>query len=255
MSVDEQIRTLARRLKLPAVADFHEHLGETLTGDFPELLLRLLRAEADGRQERSIARRIQHARFPFVRTIDTFVPDRLPHLTPAQIRQLATCEYIRDRHNVLAVGSPGTGKSHLAMALGVEAARQGFTVRFHKVIPLMDQLIEARDARELRQHMAPLERCDLLILDELGYKKLAPEQASMLFELFANRHELQSTYLTTNLEFSKWVNILGDPMMTAALVDRFAHKCVLLNMNGPSFRLQDGRKPEEDIHPATEPSS
>lgn len=139
------------------------------------------------------------------------------------------------------MGNSGTGKTHLGMALGIEALRQGFSVRFAGVMPLLDQLIEARDNKELSQQMRPLENCDLLILDEFGYLHLSPPQASMLFQLFAIRHERKSTYVTTNLEFSKWVDSIGDLTLTAALVDRFAHKSILLNMNGPSYRLEEGR--------------
>lgn len=251
MNVDEQIRAVARHLKLPAIADYREHLADNRQSSVAEALLQLLQAELAGKQERSLARRLKQARFPAPKTLDTFLPDRLPHLTPAQIGELAACHYIRQLDNVLAIGNSGTGKSHLAIALGIEATRQGFSVRFQMVMPLLDQLLEARDNRELRQQMRPLEACDLLILDEFGYQSLSQPQASMLFQLFAGRHEQKSTYVTTNLEFSKWGGVMNDPMLAAALVDRFAHKSVLLNMNGPSFRLQEGRQgtDKQDVPP------
>jgi DNA replication protein DnaC len=242
MSAEEEIRSLARRLKLPAIADYREHLADEPGPLFLKGLLQLLQAELAGREERSFTRRLKEARFPALKTLDTYEPNLLPHLSALQIQELATCEYIRSRHNVLGVGNSGTGKTHLSMALGIEALRQGFSVRFEMTVPLLDQLVEARDNRELRQQMRLFERCDLLILDEFGYQKLSAAQASMLFQLFAVRHERKSTYVTTNLEFSKWVDVIGDHLLTAALVDRFAHKSILLNMNGPSYRLKEGRQ-------------
>lgn len=231
MAVDEQILALGRRLRLPVIANYREYLPDTTQHPFPETLLHLLQTEVAGREERSFARRLKDCRFPELKTLDTFQSGLLPYLSTAQVQELATCNYIRNRNNVLGVGNSGTGKTHLCIALGIEAIRQGFSVRFHMVMPLLDQLVEARDNRELRQQMRPLESCDLLILDEFGYQRLSQPQASILFQLFASRHERRSTYVTTNLEFSKWADILNEAMLTAALVDRFAHKSILLNMN------------------------
>lgn len=251
MTVDDEIRAIARRLQLPVVSAYRDHLDEAPPVDFAATLLHLLQVEADGKQERSFARRIKQAQFPYLKTLDTFIQDRLPHLTPAEIRALAACHYLREGHNVVAFGNSGTGKTHLSIALGAEAAWQGFSVRFHQVRTLVDQLTEARDNRELRQQMRPLERCDLLILDNLGYHHLSQPEASLLFQLFTERHERKSTYITTNLEFSKWAERLGgDQQLTSAFVDRFAHKSVLLNMNGPSYRLEDGGKATNQGHPS-----
>jgi DNA replication protein DnaC len=220
MSIQEEIRSLARRLRLPAIADYQEIFTDDPGPRFAEGLLQLLQAEVAGREERGFARRLKAARLPYFKTLDMYERRLLPHLSDVQIDELATCDFIRHKHNVLAVGNSGTGM----------------------IMPLLDELIEARDNRELSHQMRTLEGYDLLILDEFGYQTLTQAQASMLFQVFAIRHERKSTYVTTNHEFSRWVDVTGNLMLTSALVDRFAHKSILLNMNGPSYRLKEGRQ-------------
>lgn len=243
LTTDEQIVELAKYLKLPVFAAYQDYWTHIKDKTFPEALLCLMQLEVEGKQERSCARRMKEARFPMMKTLDMFDPNRLPHLRPEQVTELATCDFIRQKFNVLAVGSTGGGKTHLALAVGIKAIQSGFSVRFHMVNSLMDQLVEARHQHELQQYMKVLQSCDLLILDEFGYQQLPLEQANLLFQLFASRHEQRSTFVTTNLEFSKWVTVLGDPTLTAALADRFAHKSILLNMNGPSYRMTNGMQP------------
>jgi len=242
MSIQEEIRSLARRLRLPAIADYQEIFTDDPGPRFAEGLLQLLQAEVAGREERGFARRLKAARLPYFKTLDMYERRLLPHLSDVQIDELATCDFIRHKHNVLAVGNSGTGKTNLSVSLAIEALRQGFSVRFAMIMPLLDELIEARDNRELSHQMRTLEGYDLLILDEFGYQTLTQAQASMLFQVFAIRHERKSTYVTTNHEFSRWVDVTGNLMLTSALVDRFAHKSILLNMNGPSYRLKEGRQ-------------
>lgn len=251
MTTTEQIRELAKHLQLPILAEYQDHLDEVVDKPFAEALLYLLQLEVTGKQERRCLRRMKDARFPMIKTLDMFDRSRLPKLNPRQIEELANCDYIRQRYNVLAIGNTGTGKSHLSMALGRKAVESGFTVRYHTVVTLVDQLITAQHRHELQQQIKPLQTCDLLILDEFGYQTLSQEQANLLFQLFVSRHEQRSTYVTTNLEFSKWVAVLGDPTLTAAFVDRFAHKSILLNMNGPSYRLSDGHKTSTSPSPET----
>jgi DNA replication protein DnaC len=248
-TTDEQIAELAKYLKLPVFAAYKDFQSDLEGKTFPEALLYLMQMETAGKQDRSCARRLKEARFPVIKTLDMFDPNRLPFLRPEQITELSTCDFIRKKYNVLAVGETGTGKTHLALAIGINAIHKGFSVRFHMVNALMDQLVEARHRHELQQYMKVLHSCDLLILDEFGYQQLPQEHANVMFQLFAGRHEQRSTYVTTNLEFSNWVTVLGDPTLTAALADRFAHKSVLLNMKGPSFRLANGLKSLEMPEP------
>jgi len=233
-SSSDRIIQLAKELRLPVLARYKEYV--TTGVSLEEGLSALLEKEAEEREERGIQRRIKQAGFPFIKTLDTFEPTRLPNLKKEQIYELATGEFIKEGCNCVAFGNPGTGKTHLAIALGIEVIRRGYSVRFKRASDLVMQMMEAQETKQLSQYLKALNKCDLLIIDEMGYLSFSAEGASLLFGVFGGRYERQSTMVTTNLEFSKWTQFLGDPMLSAALVDRLAHKTIFLNMNGPSYR-------------------
>ncbi|MDA8211618.1 MAG: IS21-like element helper ATPase IstB [Clostridia bacterium] len=244
MTEDKQVKiaALAKRLKLPLLAGFERHISRE--ADFSDNLLRLLELEIQEKERRGIERRTKAAGFPIIHTLDTFEwdTDRLPKLKKAQVWELATCRYITEKRNVIAIGNSGTGKSHLAGALGLEAIRQGFTVRFKRASDLVNQMSEAQNERQLSKYIKTLNNCHLLICDELGYLNFDLQGASLLFQVFAARYEVSSTMVTTNLEFSKWPAFLGnDQAMSTALVDRLIHRAEILNMNGKSYRLKDAK--------------
>jgi DNA replication protein DnaC len=154
--------------------------------------------------------------------------------------ELATCNFIDNKQNVVAIGNCGTGKSHLMIALGIEAIARGYTVKFRRASDLVTQMTEAVNEKHLSQFIKNVNACDVLIIDELGYLTFDSAGANLLFQIFAARYETKSTLVTSNLEFSKWVTFLGkDEHMTAALIGRLIHLSTILNMNGEDYRLQN----------------
>jgi DNA replication protein DnaC len=239
----EVIQNLAKQLKLPVLARYDEYIDTGTKID--EGLLSLLQIEIQQRRLRGIERRIIRAGFPYLKTMDNFETDRLPHLRKDQVEYLVSGKFIHEKRNAVAIGNPGTGKTHLFIAIGIEAIKKGYTVRFWKASNLITEMMEAQKNNNLRSCLKATAKCDLLILDEMGYLSFNAEGASMLFQVFADRYETKSTLVTTNLEFSKWVQFLGDPMLATALIDRLAHKSVFLNMNGPSYRYQAAMADQE----------
>ncbi len=154
------------------------------------------------------------------------------------VLDLGRCEFIVRRENIIALGNSGTGKSHVALALGLAACQKGFTVAFTTAASLVTQLIEARDERRLLKLQRDLQAVKLLIVDELGYVPLSATGAELLFETFSQRYERGSTIITSNLPFEDWTSVLGSERLTGALLDRLTHHVSILTMNGDSYRLK-----------------
>jgi DNA replication protein DnaC len=239
----DKIASLAKVLKLPAFSDYRSYIKDGLSTE--EILHNLLCAEKFIEEQNKYKYRMKNAAFPIIKTLDTFVFDdgRLPNLKKEVVLELATCRFINKKQNVVAVGNSGTGKSHIISALGVEAISRGYTVKFRRASDLVTQMTEAVNERRLSQFIKSVNACDVLIIDELGYLSFDAAGASLLFQIFAARYETKSTLVTSNLEFSKWVNFLGkDEHMTAALIGRLIHLSIILNMNGEDYRLQNRSK-------------
>lgn len=203
-----------------------------------------MQVENDLRERELIKRRIKQTGFPIQKTIDTFVfnKEKLPYLNQEEVTQIMLCDFIRNRTNVVAIGNSGTGKTHLMTAIGMEAIRKGYSVKFRRASDLVTQLSEAQSDKHLSSMLNSLNKCQLLLLDELGYLTLDQKSSSLLFQVLAARYEVRSTIVTSNLEFSKWPDFIGDPIMATALVDRLIHRSSILNMNGEGYRINDGRK-------------
>jgi len=157
-------------------------------------------------------------------------------------RELARCGYIKEHRNIIFLGKSGTGKTHMATALGIEACKNDFRTRFITCYGLANELIEAREDRELQRLLKRYSRYDLLILDELGYVPFSKEGAELIFQVLAERHERGSLIITTNLGFADWTKIFGDPIMTAALLDRLTHRAHIINCTWESYRLKETLK-------------
>lgn len=239
VSLIDGIVSIGKELKLQAFAQYDEYVKNDMSAD--EVLYDLLRAQKIIRDENRYKYRIKNAGFPVIKTLDTFKYDlkRLPHLNKDTITELATCKFIEKKRNVVAIGSSGTGKTHLMTALCVEAITKGYTVKFKRASDMVNQMTEAADEKSLSKYIKNVNACDLLFIDELGFLSFDTAGASLLFQIFAARYEVKSTVVTSNLEFSKWLTFLGkDEHMASALIGRLVDQSTVLNMNGDNYRLQ-----------------
>jgi DNA replication protein DnaC len=245
-----------RRLKLPTVLrDYRECARQAReTGDsYESFLLAVASRELERRQQRHLERRLQEARFPVLKTLESTDLKKWPGLDALQVRQYATGEFISRKENLILLGKHGTGKTHAATALGVEACRRGYRVWFTTAADLANTLIEAREERQLKKHLAKLQRYPLLIVDELGYLPFSAEGAQLLFQVFADRYEKGAVLVTSNLPFAQWTSIFGDPTLTAALLDRLTHHSFIHEFNWESLRLTESlqRKNKMGKHPVS----
>lgn len=229
-----------KQLRLPTVLREYDKVARECARDgvdHPRYLLRLLELELIDRERRLVERRIRQARFPATKSLDSFVFTAIPSLNKMLVLELARCEYILRRENIIALGNSGTGKSHVALGLGLAACQRGFSVVFTTAAQLVHQLMEARDEKRLLKLQRDLQAARLLIIDELGYVPLSPTGAELLFEVFSHRYEHGSTIVTSNLPFEEWTAVLGSERLTGALLDRLTHHVHILAMNGESYRL------------------
>lgn len=246
---EEQIRLLARQLKIPSFGNYPDILRQCKSdADFSDLLLELMMAESTSRQENQTKRRLKAAGFPFQKTLDEFDMSQLnASVSPLFLRELASCKFIQERKNVVMIGNPGRGKTHIAIALGIRACLQGFRVLFKNASTLSVELTEARDNYQLGKLERQLEKTDLLILDELSYLSFNRYESDLLFKVLSDRSERTSTIVTTNLPFSRWTELFENTTMVSALVDRLTFRSHVLDMNGPSYRLME-TKAGSDVH-------
>lgn len=237
--IDEQVRLYAKQLKLPSFAEYDEILRQAdPSAGFGELLLELMKAETLSRQENQNRRRLKAAGFPYLKTMEEFDCSQLNDtVSPLFLQELATCKFVQDRQNVIMIGNPGRGKTHLSIALGLKACTQGFRVLFKNAATLSTELCEARDLYQLGKLERALAKADLLILDELSYLSFNRHQSELLFKVISDRSEKSSTIVTTNLPFSRWMELFENTTMVAALIDRLTFKSHVLDMNGDSYRL------------------
>ena len=210
--------------------------------DCPRYLFRLCELELLDREQRATERRIKAATFPVLKSLETFEFRAIPSLNKSLVLELARSAYLDRRENVLALGNSGTGKTHLALALGLAACQKGYRVRFTTAAALVNDRLEARDDKRLLRVQKQLVKQDLLIVDELGYVPLSKTSAELLFENFSQRYEQASTRVTSNLPFNAWTEIFGSERLTGALLDRLTHHVHILELNGDSCRLEHSKK-------------
>lgn len=234
-----------KQLKLPTFQRDYAAVAATCGREnqpFETFLLRLCERELLERQQRATERRIKAAKFPTLKTIESFRFDEQPSINEALVRELLTGEFIDRRENVLLIGNSGTGKTHLATALALAACHDGRKVRFFGVTSLVTHLLEAREDRRLERLLKQLGRQALLILDELGYVPFTKAGAELLFEVVSRAYERQSLIVTTNLPFEQWAEVCGSERLTGAMLDRLTHRVHIVEANGESYRLRDSQR-------------
>ena len=264
-----------KELKLPTFLREYGKLAAQCAAEgvsHPDYLLRLAEVELTDRHQRMVQRRIRAARFPATKGLDTFDFSAILSVNQPLVTQLARCEYVEHHENVIAIGNSGTGKTHVALGLGLAACQRGRSVGFTTAAALVNELMEARDERRLlnlQRQLAvgfttaaalvnelmearderrllnlqrQLARLQLLIIDELGFVPLSHTGAELLFEVFSQRYERGSILVTTNLPFDEWTEVFGSERLTGALLDRLTHHVHILEMNGESYRLKGSRQ-------------
>lgn len=237
---DELIRLYAKQLKIPTFAEYQAILRQAEpSATFPDVLLELMKAETLSRQENQNKRRLKAAGFPYLKTLEEFDCTQLNDaVSPLFLQELASCQFIQNRQNIVMIGNPGRGKTHLSIALGLKACTQGYRVLFKNAVTLSTELCEAQDNYHLGKLERTLAKADLLILDELSYLTFNRHQSELLFKVISDRSEKSSTIVTTNLPFSKWTDLFENTTMVAALIDRLTYRSHAMDMNGDSYRLK-----------------
>lgn len=241
----EKIVAFSKELRLPAIRNnYSAHARQAMKDktSYEEYLLTLLEDEFETRVKNRKSARIRQADFPYKKYLQDLQREELPKNAQGKIAVLESLEFIKDGQNVILAGNPGTGKTHLSIALGIKACMEDYRVFFTTVPRLITQIRESRSQKTLRMFESRFEKFDLVICDEFGYISFDKEGAEMLFSHLSLRAGRKSTIITTNLTFDRWSEIFGDPVLTAAMVDRLTHKAHIIDMNGISYRMKETKK-------------
>lgn len=241
----ERLQEQLQRLRLMQSVDRLPSLLEDAAKrelSYSDFLEELLSTELAGKQERNTLMRVRRAHFPFEKSLESFDFKFQPSLDPKIVRELATCRYIANAENVLLLGPPGVGKTHLAVALGLKACAAGYRTLFATAASLITALTRAQSENRLEEKLKVLTQPKLLVIDEIGYLPLGPSGANLLFQLIARRYERGSIILTSNQSLTGWGEVFGDPIIATAILDRLLHHSTMLNVKGESYRLKEKRK-------------
>jgi DNA replication protein DnaC len=240
-----ELMTLLEKLKM-------DHLEAQLDGvceqaaqhdmDYKTFLTQALQTEWQGRHLRGIQARLKQARFPWIKTLEQFAFEFQPSLDRRQVRELAGLSFVERAHNVVILGPPGVGKTHLAVALGVKAVEAGYSALFLTLESLMNRLNKALNENRLERSLQQLTYPKVLIIDEIGYLPLSHVEASLFFRLVVRRYERASLVITSNKSFLDWGEVFNDPVLATAILDRLLHYSTTLNIKGESYRLKEKRK-------------
>jgi len=238
LKLNPRIRELCIELKLAHMKDTWYELASDDSLSHEDYLLEILTAEYENRLNNGIARRIKEAKFPYKKYLVDFDKTKYADEFTPEFEELETLEFIRENENILLIGTPGAGKTHFAIALGIAACMAGESVYFATVSNLIIELKEAMSNMQITRFRQKFERYSLVILDELGYVSFDRESADLLFNLISSRNHKGSIIVTTNLTFNRWEEVFHDPTLAAAIADRLAHKCHMLDIsreNGGRF--------------------
>lgn len=237
--LEKNIAEMANYLNLKCFGSYLKYLKEGLSTE--EIINEILLEEVAIKESNKYKLRMRNATFPLVKTLDTYEFDesRLPNLKKDVVMELAKCNFVKEKTNIIAIGNCSTGKTHITVSLCIEAINKGYTVKFKRASDLVNQMSEAQENKTLSKYLKSLNSFDILLIDELGFISFDIKGANLLFQVFAARCEVKSTIVTSNLEFSKWIKFLGnDETMTSALVERLLYNSTVLNMNGKGYRVK-----------------
>lgn len=243
--INEKIMYYSRQLHLPGFRKYYQSLQAEMPADkidYNNYLVKLMELEYQDRKERRKKLRIKLAGFPQLKYLQELSLDDLPQDAQEKLPSIKSMDFIESGQNIILSGNPGTGKSHLATGLGLEACEKGYKVYFVTVPQLITQIRESRSERRLRTLENRFEKYDLVICDEFGYISFDKEGAELLFTHLSLRTGKKATIITTNLSFDRWSEIFGDPVLTAAMVDRITHRAHIINMNGKSYRAKETKE-------------
>ncbi|MCL2153669.1 MAG: IS21-like element helper ATPase IstB [Oscillospiraceae bacterium] len=236
------ISKTANELYLTVFSQYGKYINSKAS--FEENLYTLLSEQNQVAFQNRIKRRVKAAGFPQLKTMDMFQmsKDILPNLDFDEVNELATCKFIDEKLDVCAFSPSGHGKTHLALAIGYEAIKRGYTVKFRRASDLINEMTEAKSERKLTDYIRVMTRCSMLIVDEVGYFDYDASASSLLFQVIGARYEIGSTFYTSNQTFSEWAKFIGSDTLAKAIVSRIAHHAVLLDMNGPNaWRFEHAR--------------
>lgn len=243
-NITQSIKELTKEIRLPGIRQNYSIIEQEFKDnkkgyEYEQYLYQLLQIELLSRIKSRKASRIRQAGFPYKKYLEDLKEEELPIEAQGKVKELSTLEFIKQGQNIILVGNPGTGKTHMAISLGIKACQEDYKVLFTTVPRLITKLKESRSDKMLRQTENRFEKYDLVICDEFGYISFDKEGAELLFSHLSLRAGMKSTIITTNLSFDRWDEIFGDTILTAAMVDRLTHKAHIVNMNGQSYRTKE----------------
>jgi DNA replication protein DnaC len=244
------IKAVLKILRLPAMLSSYQDYSDKARSEslsYEEYLYNLISEEDASRENRKIERLLRESRLPLEKTMASFERKRLPKKLESQLSSLMLGGFVNRHENILAFGNPGSGKTHLLCAIAHEMVHLGYSVLFKKCSLMVQELLVAKQDLKLPKYIKQLSRYDILIIDDIGYIQQSREEMEVLFTLLSERYERGSIMLTSNLPFSKWEQIFKDPMTAAAAIDRLVHHCIILELNLPSYRLEQSKKNKLEV--------
>jgi len=239
--MNKELREKLKYCRLAGIVEMYDELVKESAEngwDNETFFEKLVECEVVSRENNRFERLVNKARFPNLKTIDQFDFSQAPYISRKEILELCECKFIDEKTNIIFLGSPGAGKTHITISIGIEACKRGKSVIFFTAANLGNQLVEMQEEQELGRFLTKISKVDLLIIDELGYVQLSDRVTQLMFQIFSERYESGSILLNSNLEFKEWVNIFHDERMTAAIIDRLIHNSRIVLFNGESYRYK-----------------